>query len=212
MGDLAFVAGGRDCVLGLGQAIKAQDNHKLLVTVVLIGVSLRMIGLFTCPILEIDYYRYLWDGKVLAQGVSPYQYSPGQILKHGQEFDQSVKDISDRDLSDSSGLGKLIDLSVASESNNTIVKRIHFNEYSSIYPPISQLVFGASMKWFPASASVAAHIFCIKAVLVVFDLMILGVILYGLHPCGSFFAEAIPLAQTKCVLRFKGMNVINAES
>lgn len=182
---------------GLGQAIKAQDNRKLLFTVVLVSVSLRLIGLFTCPILEIDYYRYLWDGKVVAQGVSPYQYSPGQILKHGEDSGSQLV----KGLPDDSDLEKLIDLSVASQSNNTIVSRIHFSEYSTIYPPISQVVFGTTMKWFPASASVVAHIFSIKAILVSFDLMILAVILWLLNHLKIHTGWSIAYAWNPLVLK-----------
>ena len=182
---------------GLGQAIQALDSRMLLITVVLIGISLRLVGLFTCPILEIDYYRYLWDGKVVAQGVSPYQYSPGQILKHSQGSDS----LAVKDLPGGADLVKLIDLSVASESNNTIVNRIHFNEYSSIYPPISQVVFGTAMKWLPASASVVAHIFSIKAVLVGFDLMILGVVLWLLNHLKIHTGWSIAYAWNPLVLK-----------
>ncbi len=181
----------------VGQAIQAYDSRKLLFTIVMVGISLRLVGLVTCPILEIDYYRYLWDGKVLAQGVSPYQYTPGQILKHGQDSAFGAV----KELPDDSDLGKLIDLSVASPSNNTIVSRIHFEEYSSIYPPVSQLVFGTSMKWFPDSASVAAHIFFIKATLVGFDLMILGVVFWLLSLLKIHTGWSIAYAWNPLVLK-----------
>ena len=161
----------------LGQATGTSDNRTLLMTVVLVAVSLRLIGLFTCPILEIDYYRYLWDGKVIAQGVSPYQYSPSQIIKQSED----TNSLATEGFSQDSDLATLVELAVASPSNNAILKRIHFSEYSTLYPPVSQVVFGAAMKWLPASASVEAHIFFIKATLVGFDLMILAIILWMLR-------------------------------
>ena len=57
------------------------------------------------------------------------------------------------------------------------------------------------MKWFPASASVAAHIFCIKAVLVVFDLMILGVILWLLSQLKIHTGWAIAYAWNPLVVK-----------
>ena len=67
-------------------------------------------------------------------------------------------------------------ISVETESNHTILKRIHYGEYSTIYPPVSQAVFFMTMKWFPATASVEAHIVFIKSVLVIFDLLVLALV------------------------------------
>ncbi len=36
----------------------------------------RGILAFRAPILEDDYYRYLWDGQVFLSGINPYQYAP----------------------------------------------------------------------------------------------------------------------------------------
>lgn len=36
----------------------------------------RFILLWSDPVLENDYFRYLWDGRVLAHGLNPYLYSP----------------------------------------------------------------------------------------------------------------------------------------
>ncbi len=44
----------------------------------IVGTALicRLLLLFSDPILENDYWRYLWDGRVLAHGINPYAYSP----------------------------------------------------------------------------------------------------------------------------------------
>ena len=42
----------------------------------LFAVLARATLIFTTPVFENDYYRYLWDGRVVAHGVNPYQYSP----------------------------------------------------------------------------------------------------------------------------------------
>ncbi|MGE4233085.1 MAG: hypothetical protein AB7F43_07130 [Bacteriovoracia bacterium] len=41
-----------------------------------IAVVARVILWFSSPILENDYWRYLWDGRVLAHGINPYLYVP----------------------------------------------------------------------------------------------------------------------------------------
>lgn len=44
----------------------------------ILGVAalLRVFLLFTDPIFSTDVYRYVWDGKVQASGINPYQYVP----------------------------------------------------------------------------------------------------------------------------------------
>lgn len=45
-------------------------------SILLIAIAARVILIFSTPILESDYWRYLWDGRVLANGVNPYRYTP----------------------------------------------------------------------------------------------------------------------------------------
>ena len=169
---------------GLGAALRSSRTRELLILIVAIGISLRLVALFTCPILEIDYYRYLWDGKVLAHSVSPYKFSPAQVVNEAAKPDFHYENKSTtnlRQIHENSELQKLVAISVESESNNAILNRIHFGEYSTIYPPVSQAVFGLAMKWFPSTASVEAHVVFMKAVLIVFDLMILTLVLLVLR-------------------------------
>ena len=70
--------------VGLLAALRISKSNfpkQLLFFIVCTGIALRAIGVFTPPMLEIDYYRYLWDGKVSSHGVSPYLYSPTRILQ-----------------------------------------------------------------------------------------------------------------------------------
>ncbi len=41
-----------------------------------VAVLARLLVLPSTPVLENDYLRYLWDGRVLAHGVNPYRYAP----------------------------------------------------------------------------------------------------------------------------------------
>jgi len=101
-------------------------NRKLLAWVIIAGTVLRVLMLFSTPILEDDYFRYLWDGAVLANGVNPYAYSPEQILRYEENPDIPLK------------LRKL-----AEESGN-IIHHINHPSLRSVYPPISQLVFAVA--------------------------------------------------------------------
>jgi len=44
--------------------------------IIAIAVLLRIILLFTEPMLSDDIYRYVWDGRVQAAGINPYRYVP----------------------------------------------------------------------------------------------------------------------------------------
>lgn len=170
--------------LGLANALKiAESQHKhLMLAIVGLAVSVRMVALFTCPILEIDYYRYLWDGKVVAQGISPYRFtpqevrdgSPGKVLNENETKDGEPNEALTRN----ANLQTLALLSIRSESNHTILNRIHYEEYTTLYPPVSQLVFGLAMNWFPETASVEAHVLAIKLVMVLFDIATMAVVFW----------------------------------
>ncbi|MBY0525781.1 MAG: DUF547 domain-containing protein [Gemmataceae bacterium] len=128
------------------------------------SAAYRLVLLPSQPILEIDFYRYLWDGRVAAQGFSPYRYSPFQ-----------VKDVANEE-PPSTDLVVLYKLSQQSDSVWTILKRVHHAGVPTVYPPASQLVFAAAALATPASAPVWWHILVLKALLVGFDLATLGVL------------------------------------
>ncbi|MGI9553793.1 MAG: hypothetical protein ACR2NC_02625, partial [Thermodesulfobacteriota bacterium] len=46
---------------------------KILFYIFIIGLLIRVITLFSIPVLEDDYFRYLWDGSVTANGINPYK-------------------------------------------------------------------------------------------------------------------------------------------
>lgn len=47
--------------------------------VLLVALVARMLFWFTDPVLEDDFYRYLWDGRVLAHGINPYLFLPNDL-------------------------------------------------------------------------------------------------------------------------------------
>ena len=68
-------------LLGLLLGLRIVGNRKRVFGVIIFfAVVLRLAFVFTNPILEIDYYRYLWDGIAANNGVSPYKFSPETVL------------------------------------------------------------------------------------------------------------------------------------
>lgn len=45
--------------------------------ILFIGLACRGVMLYTAPVLENDYWRYMWDGRVFANGINPFTYLPG---------------------------------------------------------------------------------------------------------------------------------------
>jgi len=94
-----------------------------LIWVIGIGIILRVLMLFSAPILEDDYYRYLWDGAVTANGINPYEYSPEEVL---------------------GVTGIPTELSELAEESGEIIHGINHPEVRTIYPPIAQAFFALS--------------------------------------------------------------------
>ena len=110
-------------------ASRATESRQLFWLIVGSGFIFRLTLLLSDPIEEIDLYRYLWDGSVTIQGISPFRYSPHQVLAAS----------ADSDLPDD--LAQLVRLRDSAPEMTTILKKVHFGELPTIYPPVSQAVF-----------------------------------------------------------------------
>ena len=142
------------CALFFGLRIKS-NLKSMTVVIVLVAIATRLMLVFSNPILEVDYYRYLWDGIAANHGVAPYKYSPDAVLRSNAD---------DPEL-------KILQTAVRqSDSARTIVSRVHFEKYTTLYPPVSQFVFRNTTVLIPDNASAGTHIAGIKLVLVLFDL------------------------------------------
>ncbi len=145
-------------------ALRVRQDHRLLGAIVLGSVVFRAVSLFSWPILEIDIYRYIWDGNVTLAGVSPYRYSPAQV----------------RSASPQAGIAEplrlLVRLRESDERLATILSRVHYGELPTIYPPVSQAVFAAVAYATPRGAGIFGRVVAMKAAFVLFDLGTLAVV------------------------------------
>ncbi len=97
--------------------------------IVLLGLLPRLLLMFSEPVLEDDYQRYLWDGGVLVEGFNPYLYSPQNVLD-----------------------GKVpAGLSALGETSSPLLARINHPELRTIYPPGAALFFAVAAKIQPFS-------------------------------------------------------------
>ncbi len=146
------------CSTGIAlRVLNTTENVRNLRVVIAFAILFRLIHLFATPFLEVDYFRYMWDGIVCNQGVSPYRYSPDEIL-------------AEPTASANPDQQRLADVAANNPSLQTIVSSVHFPEYTTIYPPVSQAVFAITMGMVPNSGSVELHRFAMKTILILFDL------------------------------------------
>lgn len=133
-------------------------HRKLTATIFGFAAAFRLLLWWSQPIQEVDFYRYLWDGRVTANGINPYLYSPAQI------------DQASRGSNTSPVLARLVELKNSSPELQTIFSRVHQRDVPTIYPPFSQAVFAAVALMTPANVSVAWQIRILKFILLVYDL------------------------------------------
>lgn len=115
-----------------------KDNFKMLLVLSLI---FRMLFLFQLPTLSQDYFRFIWDGRMIFEGLNPYLYLPNDLINDsGFELSQANKLYQ--------GMGNL--------------SASHFSNY----PPINQLFFFIASLFSNQSvlgAVVILRVFCIAA-------------------------------------------------
>ena len=83
----AFILYGIATILVL--KMNARPARRLIIAIFGIALILNALLVFTSPSLSDDMYRYVWDGRVQAQGISPYSYAPDDLELFGLR-DRSV--------------------------------------------------------------------------------------------------------------------------
>lgn len=141
-------------------------------TVVGGALLFRFILLWSNPIQEADFYRYLWDGKSVAAGVDPYTWPPLAVW-NAVGSPESRPDLQ-----------RLVQLRDSSAAATTILGRVHFAELTTIYPPVSQAVFAAAALSTDPQAELSTHVVMLKIWLLAFDLAALGLLIRLLRQTG----------------------------
>lgn len=176
-------------LLALRVATRLPDDRKLLAIAWAGAVLFRVTLLLSHSIEEIDLYRYVWDGAVSTQGVSPFRYSPQQVL--ASSADDALPD----------DLARLVRLRDRSPELDAVLRRVHFGELPTIYPPVSQVVFAACSWVTPEGSSVSTRLTLMKASFVVFDLATLALVLRLLTQTGRHRGWAIAYGWCPLVIK-----------
>ncbi|MEM8973517.1 MAG: hypothetical protein AAGD43_15780 [Pseudomonadota bacterium] len=108
---------------------RSHERIGLLYFVLAFGLLLRLAMLVSTPALEDDFYRYLWDGGVVASGYNPYARSPNNV------FDVKAPEPLQQ---------------LAAESG-AVIERVNHPQLKTIYPPVAQFWFAVAHQLQPWS-------------------------------------------------------------
>ncbi|MEK6782006.1 MAG: glycosyltransferase 87 family protein [Bacteroidota bacterium] len=123
---------------------------------------------FALPNLSDDFYRFIWDGRLLAAGFHPFAELPRYYMEHSE---------------------------VIPGIDRTLFEKLNSPDYFTIYPPISQFVFWLSVRLSPKSifgsvvvirsliiASEVGSLLLIRKILKHYNLPNKNALLYALNP------------------------------
>ncbi|MEY8781917.1 mannosyltransferase [Allomuricauda sp. XS_ASV26] len=114
-----------------------------------IGILFRLVFLFAEPNLSQDFYRFIWDGELIKNGINPYLYTPDQIMEQGEIV--------------FTGMNKLY-------AGMTGLNARHYSNY----PPINQILFALSAVL--GGGSVVGSMTVLRLIIILADL---GMLFFG---------------------------------
>ena len=122
-----------------------------------IGITARVLFLPSIPNLSQDFYRFIWDGRLLILGINPYVFTPEQLAN---------------------GLLKTTELTSLEAITNAKVLiqgmgSLNASHYSN-YPPINQLCFALAALF--AKTSVLGSVIVLRIIIIGADL---GILYFG---------------------------------
>lgn len=79
-----------------------------------LGMVFRLVFLFAVPALSDDFYRFIWDGRLLLNGINPFSYLPENFISQSD---------------------------VPATIDHSLFLKLNSPNYFSVYPPFSQLIF-----------------------------------------------------------------------
>lgn len=87
---------------------------------VIVAILFRLIFFFSVPQLSDDYFRFIWDGRLIDAGINPFLYLPNEVQS------QSL---------------------LIGQANNDLFTNMNSPNYYSIYPPVLQVIFYIAAKF-----------------------------------------------------------------
>ena len=140
--------------------------------IVAFGILFRVSMVGSIPIQEIDLYRYIWDGAVVSAGHDPFRYSPKTVL----EAYNTREKIGDRQV-----LKDFCELIDRRPGLKGVLEIIHFGQFTSPYPPVSQYCFAGAVLICDSQSTPLQYVFGMKSMLILFDIATGGLLLWLLR-------------------------------
>ncbi len=103
------------------------SGGKLFRWIVFVGLAMRLAMFFSLPMMEDDWYRYLWDGAVSAHGLNPYERAPEAVRLTAAPVTA----------------GDSVFAALAGEAGN-VLERVNHPRLKTIYPPVAQAAFASA--------------------------------------------------------------------
>ena len=114
-----------------------------------IGIVFRLVFLPSIPNLSQDFYRFLWDGRLVLQGINPYLITPEVYMESANQIVPQAQELY-------TGMGSL---------NGS-----HFSNY----PPLNQLCFAIASMF--TTKSILGSVIGLRIIIIAADL---GILYFG---------------------------------
>lgn len=109
--------------------------------ILILGIGVRMMLFFSLPNLSDDFYRFIWDGRLIDLGINPFSHTPEFYIQGNVQFSSLSLDL---------------------------YEKLNSQSYFTIYPPISQLLFWLSATLSPNS--IAGSVLVLRLILLFFEI------------------------------------------
>ena len=104
------------------------------------GIIFRIMLLFSVPNLSDDVYRFIWDGRLAANGINPFSHLPVEVMQ----------------------------MPPVNGITNELFGQLNSPHYYTIYPPVLQSIFWLTAKLFPVN--IFGAIILLKSFILLFEL------------------------------------------
>lgn len=108
----------------------------------ILALAARLISLFFDPLLSDDYYRFIWDGMLMHEGVHPMAYMPSYLMQHPE----------------------------IATVNEFLYNQLNSQNYFSVYPPVAQWIFRLSYEI--NGMHIGGHVVFYKVLMIATDMVI----------------------------------------
>ena len=179
--------------------VSKQSNDRFIFwTMIVFGLLFRFSILPAQQIQEDDVYRYLWDGKVFANNINPFAYSPSEVhefkelqIQNPETYYEVYNENNERELE------QLAELKWESPTSLKYLERVNHPSVPTIYPPMAQYVFRAVHFFQPDSILAMRVAFLVFDVLALFFIIrILGKLRLNRNMSGFYFWCPLMIKET----------------